>query len=114
MFEPNLVGTIRSRQGRDVHGTPIFGPERVCPFAIVNLVVNTQKTSVRADSSGSRGAADEIASNRLKILIAKFIQVEIEDRFIFDGMQYSIRAKHVRRTTFGEIDHFECDLEVMP
>lgn len=114
MFQPNLVGKLQSRIGRDVHGQALLGPERDCPFAIVNLETRAQKTSVRADSSGSRGSSDEIASDRLKILVPQYIVISIDDRFTFRGDRYSVRMKHPRHSVMGDLDHFECDLEVMP
>ena len=114
MFTPNLIGIIKKVTGRDIYGQPQHGAALSCPFAIVNLETKSQKTSVRADSSGSRGSADEIASDRLKILIAPHMRVAIQDRFEFEGASYIISMMHPRRTVFGSIDHFECDLEVTP
>lgn len=115
MFQPNLVGSLRSRISRDVHGMANYGPSRVCPFAMVNLELRSQKTSVRADSSGSRGSADEIASTNLKILVPPYITIDLDDEFTFEGQRYQIRTKHKRRSVIsGVIDHIECDLEVLP
>lgn len=114
MFQPNLVGVLRNRIGRDVHGMPSYGSERACPFAIVNLELRTQKTSVRADSSGSRGSADEVTSSNLKILVPSYVQIAVDDQFTFEGQRYQISTKHVRRSVMGTIDHIECDLEVLP
>ncbi len=114
MFSPNLTGIIRTKTGSDVHGRPVLGPERRCPFAIVNLEVRSQKTSVRADSSASRGAADEIASARLKILMPAFISVKIGDIFSFGEETYEIVSTFSRRSVTGEIDHVECGLKVLP
>ncbi|NKX37869.1 hypothetical protein HGG70_08080 [Rhodobacteraceae bacterium R_SAG4] len=58
--------------------------------------------------------ADEITTGLGKILIAKHESVEIGDVFAFDGDSYNIVAKHIRRSVVGEIDHFECDIEVLP
>jgi hypothetical protein len=114
MFEPNLIGAIKKRVGRDVHGQAVLGREISCPFAIVNLEVMAQKTSVRADSSGSRGSADELTADRLRILISKFVSVAIDDVFIFEGASYVITSKHTRRSVMGDVDHYQCDLEILP
>lgn len=114
MFTPNVIGILKPRIARDIHGQSMFGDPVQCPFAVVNLETKSQKTSVRADSSGSRGAADEIASDRLKILISPHIIVKIEDHFEFDGESYVIKRLHPRRAVSGQIDHFECDLQVTP
>lgn len=113
MFEPNLVGKISTLQGYDVHAREVYSLARVCPFAIVNLEIGAEKTSVRADSSASRGSADEMTVERGKILIANYVDVKINDRFDFDGVRYKIVSKFARRSVEGKIDHYECDLEVI-
>jgi hypothetical protein len=114
MFEPNVVGKLAKLVGRDVHARPTFAEPIDCPFGIVNLNVGAEKTIVRADSSASRGSADEISAVRAKILIAKYIDVTIGDRFEFEGMKFLIASKHVRRSILGSVDHFECDMEIVP
>ncbi len=114
MFAPNVVGQISRILGRDVHARPTFSEPTSCPFGIVNLNVGAEKTVVRADSSASRGSADETAALRAKILIVPYVAVEIGDRFEFEGMVFKIASKHVRRSVTGTVDHFECDLEMYP
>lgn len=114
MFEPNLKGKLQKRTGRNIHGEPLLSAAIDCSFAIVNLEVKALKTSVRADSSGSRGSADEFTAEHLRILISKFTKFEINDIFSFDGMSYLVISKHPRRSVFGDIDHYQCDLEILP
>lgn len=114
MFEPNQVGKLMRLTGRDVHSRPTYAGPVDCPFGIVNLDVGAEKTIVRADSSASRGAADETISKRAKILVASYVQVGIGDRFEFDGVAFLIKSKHVRRSVMGDVDHFECDMELLP
>lgn len=114
MFEPNSVGRLFRVIGRDVHSRPTYSAGIECPFAPVNLEVGAQKTSVRADSSASRGAADELAATLAKILIVQYVSVTIGDKFSFEGINYRIARKHIRRSVAGVIDHIECQLEVIP
>jgi len=114
MFEPNLVGTLKRVTGRDVHSRPQYSTPADCPFAPVNLHIGAQKTSVRADSSASRGAADEIAAMRAKILVPKYVEIRIGDNFSYSAISYRIEAVHPRYSVIGELDHFECDMEVLP
>lgn len=114
MFRPNLVGKLSKVVGRDVHSRITYGEPTDCPFAAVNLQVGAQKTSVRADSSASRGAADEVAAMRAKILVVKYVSISIGDKFEFDGQKFRIEAIHPRRSTMGRLDHFECDMEIIP
>lgn len=114
MFQPNLTGRIFSLEGRDVHGRETWGAARDCPFAIVNMDIAAMKTSVRADSSASRGSADQTIAERARILVPAVITPVIGDLFEFDGEIFVIAAVHSRRTTFGRTDHHECDLEIRP
>lgn len=114
MFTPNLVGKLFRASGYDNYGRPGFSDSFVqCPFASVTLKKVAQKTSVRADSSASRGAADEIVSNA-RILVPAYIVIEIGDEFEFDGNRFRVMTKHVRRSVFGRVDHIECDLGILP
>lgn len=115
MFMPNLIGQIASVIGRDVHGRTLWGDYRPCPFGIVNLDVGALKTSVRADSSASRGSADETVAMRAKILIAPEISVNQGDRFLFEDATYVVASTHKRRSvSTGQVDHIEVGLEVLP
>lgn len=113
-FTPNLIGQIQRSIGFDIHGRAVLSQPVACAFSVVNAKRQQQKTSVRADSSASRGSADEITTGLGRILVAKHESIEIGDVFIFDGDSYIVNSKHIRRSVFGEIDHFECDLEVRP
>lgn len=113
-FTPNLVGIIQRKNGFTIDGQPLLSTPVACQFAVVNAKRQQEKTSVRADSSASRGMADEITTGLGRILVARHESIEIGDVFSFDGDSYDVNSKHVRRSVFGEIDHFECDLEVRP
>lgn len=114
VFRPNQMGVLRKKLSRDVRGQITYGLARPCPFGVINMEIGALKTSVRADSSASRGSADETVAERAKILIAKQVDVAVSDRFEFDGLVFEIAARHVRRSVSGAIDHFECDLELLP
>lgn len=114
MFEPNVVGKLSRLIGRDVHARPTYSDPVDCPCGIVNLNIGAEKTVVRADSSASRGSADEKSAQHAKILIASYVAVNIGDRFEFEGSAFTIKSKHVRRSITGAVDHFECDMEKLP
>lgn len=113
MFRPNQIGKLHKLTGRDIHARPTYAPPIDCPFAPVNLNVKTDKTNVRADSSASRGSADELIS-KAKILIVKQIKPGFEDRFEHLEVLYRVVAIHPRYTVTGELDHYEVDMEVQP
>ena len=112
MFEPNALGELRTRLGRDIHGRATYGPLRGCPFAAVNLAIGSQRTTVRADSSASRGATDETVAMRAKILVPTYVTLAVGDLFLFDQMTFDISAVHPRRGVSGLVDHYEIDMEL--
>lgn len=114
MFRPNLIGTIQYQTGFDVHSRPILGAELPCPFAKVNMNTSTTKTTVRADSSASRGAADQFETRLGRILIVKLIEPQIEDVFGYQGNFYRISGVHIRNSVLGGIDHYDCEIESLP
>ncbi|MDE4297090.1 hypothetical protein PXK56_18035 [Phaeobacter gallaeciensis] len=111
MFTPNLQGTIQGITGRDVHGRHKLGPEKPCPFGSVSLKVGARKTSVRADSSASRGSASETAVERGRILIPAFIEVSNGSIFSYQSAKYEVVSVHPRYAISGALDHWEVDLE---
>lgn len=114
MFEPNQMGKLYKLAGRDVHARSTFEDPIDCPFGSVNMDIGSRKTSVRADSSASRGSADETSAERAKILVPAFINIDIGDKFECDEGLFIVMTRHVRRSVMGYIDHFECNLEVTP
>lgn len=113
MFLSNSIGELRRAQGRDIHARVTYAAPVSCPFAPVNLARKVEPTDRRADTSASRGAAEEIVS-AAKILVPAYVSIGIDDLFSFSGNTYRVSGVHDRYTVAGEFDHFECNLEVMP
>jgi hypothetical protein len=112
MFTPNLVGSLRVATGRDVHGRKKLSSSGHCPFAFVSGKRSSGKTAVRADSSASRGSADEISSERNVILVPSHMNIKIGDIFTYAGASSEITSIHPRHSVTGEMDHWECGMEV--
>ncbi|NIH77424.1 hypothetical protein FHV99_004676 [Ochrobactrum sp. P20RRXII] len=114
MFTPNLKGWMQSSTGYDVNAEKIYGAQRECPYATVSMKIDLQKTSVRADSSASRGAADEIATTRTKILVPTYVTASFGDRFVsVEGYRFLVQSVHPRYSVGGRLDHYEIDLEIV-
>ena len=111
MFQPNRKGLLAVSLGYDVYARVTYAPDVEVPFASVTLKEIAQKTTVRADSSASRGSADEIIS-KVKILVPTYVAMKIGDMFKTDGAKFLVSAKHPRYSVFGTHDHNEFDLEV--
>lgn len=113
MFRPNAIGALRRVVGRDVQNRETLGPEIECPFAPVKLSRDVERTTVRADSSATRGQADEVVSAS-KILVVAYVQPRLGDRFIYNGQTWKISAVHPRTSVAGVLDHYECDMDALP
>lgn len=113
MFRPNQVASLEQVIGRDVHSRETFGAAREISVAVVRLITSAQKTTVRADSSASRGSAEETVVQGI-MLVDKAVAMNRGDRLTFNGIQYRIFSIHPRYTVAGALDHFQIELEIRP
>lgn len=110
MFTPNNNCRIQLASSEtDVHGQPILGRWLTEKCSIVRLPVQSQKTSVRADSSASRGAAQELETNA-KILLGARTKASIDDLVKVAGIDLRIVSKEPRYDAGGRLDHYEINL----
>ncbi len=110
MFVPNNHADVRTRQGFNAYGEPTFSPARRVPCAVIALNRTTEKTSVRTDSSATRGNAEELAASA-KILfrpsiVAQGMKVEIA------GFELRVIDVQPRYAITGDHDHDECLLTI--
>jgi hypothetical protein len=61
---------------------------------------------VRADSSGSRGAADELDIEAI-FLVPGTTAMKVDDMVEIDGLKFEVRGVQTRRGVDGLIDHLE-------
>ncbi|MFK3740964.1 hypothetical protein [Massilia sp. TN1-12] len=107
MFKPNLRCRIQLSSGEnDVYGQPIPGRFVNERCAVVKLEISNEKTSVRADSSASRGNAieEEVVSI---ILLTNKTKAEKDDIIEVSGVKLRIAARHPRFDVTGRLDHYE-------
>lgn len=110
MFIPNSFAMVSTRRGYNLYGEPDFNePVRVA-CGIVKMDVMAGKTSVRTDSSASRGNAGEITANS-RMLFAATQPIGIGDKVEFDGVQLIITEIFPRRDMSGKVDHYDCVLQ---
>jgi transcriptional regulator of nitric oxide reductase len=114
MFRPNQVGQLQRKTGYDVHARIAYAAAVPLPLAVVHDKNATQKTTVRSDSSASRGAAEELVAIEAKILVPKRVQVAVGDKVILPAGTYAILSTELRYSVFGILDHTECTLEKLP
>lgn len=114
MFRPNQMGELYRFTGRDIYARATYSDSIQCPFAVIRLPHLAQKTDKRADSSASRGSADEIILKHGRILVPKFVTLLIDDVFAYRGQRYLVAGVEPRVSVAGELDHFEVNLEALP
>jgi hypothetical protein len=113
MFQPSLTCQLLRRTGRDIHGQERLADPVTIAYSPVSMVRQIEQTSVRTDSSASRGQAEQTTS-KTKILVLPNVSLGTDDRLVIDGLTYRVSMVHPRRTVFGVLDHQELDLEVLP
>lgn len=107
MFRPNITCHIQKTSGKtDVYGMPVLGAKTIERCAIVQLKIINEKSSVRADTSATRGNARELEVDA-KILLAKTTVAAIDDLIVIEGVKYRIASKFPRHNLQGVLDHFE-------
>lgn len=111
MFIPNRTCEIR-RKGttKNVFGQPTFGSPETIKFALVRFDTKTEDSTVRADSSATRGNIKEFhASGR--ILVKPDVNPKWGDLVIVDKKVFRIKEVEPRYNVLGMLDHIELDLE---
>lgn len=107
MFRPNISCYIQKTSGKtDVYGMPVLGAKVVERCAIVQLKIKSEKSSVRADTSATRGNARELEVDA-NILLTKTTSANIDDMIIIGGGEYRIASKFPRYNLQGTLDHYE-------
>lgn len=110
MFIANNKGQLQAFSGFNSNAEPQFGPAKTVACGVVHLNKQVQKSTVRADSSGSRGAADEFVSTT-KILFPKTVSIATGYRFRIAGFTLKAIAVEPRYSVHGKLDHYEVDFE---
>ncbi len=113
MFQPNTFGLWSKLTGTNAYGETTWARAKKVACAVVGLEGQLKKTSVRADSSASRGSADEKVSVA-KLLFPVVVKPKIGDRFEFNGMKLRFILVQPRYAVTGVLDHYECEFEAMP
>lgn len=113
MFVPNVKCVITKLGSKfDIHGKQIREGDALSELcAIVKLNGKSEKTSVRADSSASRGAADEMQYDA-RLLFTKFSKIEIGDKVELLGFVLRVESRFPRLTVHGALDHYQVDLSI--
>ncbi|MCP1540062.1 hypothetical protein [Methylorubrum extorquens] len=102
-FLTRLIGSTR-------RGEPRYSESAIrCRVDVLSLTPKIEKTSVRTDSSASRGNAEEEVA-AAKILFQVAAKPGRGDRFVVAETVLRIEAVTPRFDTFGKLDHYEVAL----
>jgi len=110
MLRPNKTAWVERQQAHNLYGEMVYGKPFAVSCAIVRLQGISGKTSVRADSSASRGSIDE-ATTKAKILFAKDIQILVNDKITIEGFVMLVKSVQPRFNVYGDLDHYEVELD---
>ena len=107
MLIPNKKCRIHTSSGQyDLNGRPVQGQIVGEMCAVVRMLTRAEKTSVRADTSASRGAAIEEVSDGKFLLMPRTV-ADYDDLIEVDGQKFKIVGKQRRYDINGRLDHYE-------
>lgn len=110
-FYATIDCAVSRRSGNDVYGQPAWGASQPARCSIVKFDLSATKTSVRTDSSASRGNAREIEA-AVRLLFPSFTEIAVGDRVQVLGANLRVLTAQPRYDIVGNLDHHEVDLEV--
>jgi len=102
---------VSKRMGNDIYGTPMYSRERRTRCAVLKLRQSVKDTSVRADSSATRGHAQEVLSDAW-LLVAPDEKINMSDRLRVAGFTLKVVSIRPRFSTFGTHDHNEIEADI--
>lgn len=112
MFRANIRCIIESANGEHtIYGAPKPRFKKSERCAVVRMNMQQEPTSVRADSSASRGQAEQRISDAEFLLTINTV-AEIDDLFSIGDFKFLIIAKEPRFNVFGRLDHYQIQCAV--
>ena len=108
-FIPNRTCQLAKRNGTDIYGQPVFLQATTVPCAVVNYSLKIAKTSVRADTSATRGHAEEEEAV-VRLLFPAVVNIAIGDQVTLDTISLKVMTAFPQSNVQGQIDHIQADL----
>ena len=106
LFNPNQTCIIIKNVGYNIYGEPVREERITERCALLNASGSMKKSSVRADSSASRGNALEKTADYWLILTAS-TKAELDDLIEIHGVRVKINQLIPRYSLAGKHDHTE-------
>lgn len=109
MFIPNNFCFMqRKLKGYSANGDVKYSAKKRIPFSLVRFDLKVDDSTVRADSSATRGNVKEFhASGR--ILVPVNIKPTWGDLFTIEGQLFEAQEVEPRFNVLGVLDHYEVD-----
>lgn len=106
IFTPKNSCVVIKNEGNDLYGLPKPGKRYAEKCSIVKFIVSNEKSSVRADSSASRGNAMELQSDGV-FLMRTNTKARIDDLIEIGEHRMRVMGIHARYNTAGVLHHYE-------
>jgi hypothetical protein len=106
MIYPTLRIEIWEKAGTDLYAQGKFrklASEKVCP---VRLSFQTDNTTVRTDSAGTKGHAHE-PNAQVVLLALPSTKIKIDSKLVILDFPLRVMERHPRFTVNGKLDHYE-------
>lgn len=110
MIYPTLSVEVWQKVGSDAYAQARYARvamERVCP---VRLSFQTNNTTVRTDSAGTKGHAQE-PNAAVTVLALPNTRIDIGDRLVITGNNVRVTEKHPRYSVSGVLSHYQIHCE---
>lgn len=102
----NVPCTIRTTASFDMYGEPILSAPVHAVCAVVKFSTIAKTTTVRTDSSATRGSAEEVNAS-IVLLMSKKKEPQMNDLVTLRGVLTRIISVQPRYDVMGKLDHFE-------
>lgn len=109
MFLPNTYCQRFARSDvQDIWSNYTYAPADTLPCSIVSLDLRIDRSSVRVDSSASRGRSEE-ETGTARILYPVGTSIKEGDIIQVDDVYIEVVRIYPRRDVLGNIDHIQVD-----
>lgn len=107
LFSPNTRADIYRKTAQvNNFGRPTYEPKKSVPIAVIHMSIAAQKSSVRADTSASRGQMEQMEGDAM-FLLPIYVKVNEGDVFHKDHLWLEVAMVEPRRSIQGNLDHYE-------
>jgi hypothetical protein len=98
--------TIENKTANDIYGEATFASARPSKCAVVSLSRGKADSTVRTDSGGTRGHADELVADA-KLLMSDKEIIAPDDVIVVHGVRIIVMGVKFQFDTQGKLDHLQ-------